>query len=162
MGAKVHVTTNIAGVFFRVARRGHHENAATVPTALGTQNRAPYMSPWPRLRHSPTFAFRVTNGFANMFVRMLGHFRGPRLTCRSLRHYSRLRGYLTPNPKSAYKQLFIQGGRIRAQTLYGMDMSGEEPMMPEEIARQFQLAVEAALEAIVYCEAGPPELWDRV
>ncbi len=66
--------------------------------------------------------------------------------------------YLAPNPKSAYKQLFIQGRRIRARTLYGMYMSAEEPMTPEEIAREYDLPVEAVKEAIAYCQADPPEI----
>ena len=64
--------------------------------------------------------------------------------------------YLAPNPKSAYKQLFIQGRRIRARTLYGMYMSAEEPMAPEEIAREYDLPVEAVKEAIAYCQSNPP------
>jgi uncharacterized protein (DUF433 family) len=66
--------------------------------------------------------------------------------------------YLAPNPKSAYKQLFIQGRRIRARTLYGMYMSAEEPMTPEEIAREYDLPVEAVKEAIAYCQSDPPEI----
>lgn len=64
---------------------------------------------------------------------------------------------LVPNPKSAYKQLFIRGGRIRALVLYGW-YACEEPMTPEEIASEFQLPVQAVLEAIAYCESNPPEL----
>jgi uncharacterized protein (DUF433 family) len=66
--------------------------------------------------------------------------------------------YLAPNPKSAYKQLFIQGRRIRARTLYGMYMSKEEPMTPEEIALEYDLPVEAVREAIAYCQTDPPEI----
>jgi uncharacterized protein (DUF433 family) len=66
--------------------------------------------------------------------------------------------YLAPNPKSAYKQLFIQGRRIRARTLYGMYMSAEEPMTPEEIAGEYDLPVEAVKEAIAYCQTEPPEI----
>lgn len=66
--------------------------------------------------------------------------------------------YLAPNPKSAYNQLFIQGRRIRARTLYGMHMSAEEPMTPEDIAREYDLPVEAVKEAIAYCQADPPEI----
>ena len=65
--------------------------------------------------------------------------------------------YLTPNPKSAYKQLFVQGGRIRARVLYGW-YACDEPMSAVEIAAEFKLPVEAVLEAIAYCEANPPEL----
>jgi hypothetical protein len=39
--------------------------------------------------------------------------------------------HLAPNPKSAYKQLFVRGTRIRARIPYGMFMSEEEPMTPE-------------------------------
>jgi uncharacterized protein (DUF433 family) len=66
--------------------------------------------------------------------------------------------YLAPNMKSAYKQLFIQGRRIRARTLYGMYMSAEDPMTPEEIAREYDLPVEAVKEAIAYCQGDPPEI----
>jgi uncharacterized protein (DUF433 family) len=65
--------------------------------------------------------------------------------------------HLAPNPKSAYKQLFVKGTRIRARVLYGW-YACEEPMMPEEIAREFQLPVEAVREAIAYCESNPQEL----
>ena len=65
--------------------------------------------------------------------------------------------HLAPNPKSAYKQLFVKGTRIRARVLYGW-YACEEPMAPEEIAREFNLPVEAVQEAIAYCESDPPEL----
>jgi uncharacterized protein (DUF433 family) len=66
--------------------------------------------------------------------------------------------YLAPNPKSAYKQLFIAGRRIRARTLYGMYMSTEAPMTAEEIAQDYDLPVEAVKEAIAYCQTDPPEI----
>ena len=65
--------------------------------------------------------------------------------------------YLAPNPKSAYKQLFIKGTRIRARVIYGW-YACEEPMAPEDIAREFSVPVEAVREAIAYCESNPPEL----
>jgi uncharacterized protein (DUF433 family) len=65
--------------------------------------------------------------------------------------------YLAPNPKSKYKQLFIRGRRIRARVLYGW-YACAEPRTAEEIARDYQLPVEAVLEAIAYCESNPPEL----
>ena len=40
--------------------------------------------------------------------------------------------HLAPNPKSAYKQLFIKGTRIRAEVVYGMTVDGSEPMTPEQ------------------------------
>jgi uncharacterized protein (DUF433 family) len=66
--------------------------------------------------------------------------------------------YLAPNPKSAYRQLFLKGTRIRARVLYGLYMSAEEPMTPEEIAADYGLPVEAVKEAIAYCQTNPPEI----
>ncbi len=66
--------------------------------------------------------------------------------------------HLAPNPKSAYKQLYIAGRRIRARDLYGHFMSAEEPMTPEAIAADYGLPLEAVLEAIAYCQTDPPEI----
>ncbi len=67
--------------------------------------------------------------------------------------------YLAPKPQSSYRQLFIKGRNIAARTLYGMYVDGEEPgMTPEEIAADYDLPVEAVLEAIAYCESNPPEI----
>jgi uncharacterized protein (DUF433 family) len=66
--------------------------------------------------------------------------------------------YLAPNPKSAYKQLFIKGRRIRARTLYGLYASAEDPMTAEQIAAEYDLAVDAVKEAIAYCQSNPPEI----
>jgi uncharacterized protein (DUF433 family) len=66
--------------------------------------------------------------------------------------------YLAPNPKSAYKQLFIKGTRIRAEVIYGMTVDGSEPMTPEEVAADFGLPMEAVQEAIAYCLSDPPEI----
>lgn len=65
--------------------------------------------------------------------------------------------YLAPKPKSSYKQLFVRGTRISARTLYGL-CANTEPMTPEEIAREFNLPVEAVLESIGYYKSNPPEL----
>jgi uncharacterized protein (DUF433 family) len=65
--------------------------------------------------------------------------------------------YLEPNPKSAYKQLFIKGTRIPARTLYGWYMC-EDPMSIDEIAANYQLPVAAVREAIAYCQSNPAEL----
>lgn len=67
--------------------------------------------------------------------------------------------YLAPNPKSAYKQLFVKGTRIRARVLYGW-YACDEPQPPDEIAKDYGLPVEAVNEAIAYCESNPPELLD--
>jgi uncharacterized protein (DUF433 family) len=66
--------------------------------------------------------------------------------------------YLAPNPNSCYKQFFVKGTRIRARVLYGMFMSAEQPMTPEEIASEFNLSPEAVKEAIAYCQSNPPEI----
>jgi uncharacterized protein (DUF433 family) len=66
--------------------------------------------------------------------------------------------HLAPNPKSAYTQLFVSGTRIRARVLYGMFVSEEEPMTPQQIAAEFNLPIEAVHEAIAYCQADPPEI----
>jgi uncharacterized protein (DUF433 family) len=72
--------------------------------------------------------------------------------------------YLGPKPDSFYRQLFIKGRRIAARTLYGMYMSEESPMTPEEIAADYDLPLEAVQEAIAYCQSNPPEIredWER-
>ena len=66
--------------------------------------------------------------------------------------------YLAPNPKFCYRQLFVKGTRIRARVLYGMFMSAEEPMRPEEIAAEFGLPLDAVKEAIAYSQGNPPEI----
>jgi uncharacterized protein (DUF433 family) len=66
--------------------------------------------------------------------------------------------YLAPNSNSCYEQLFVKGTRIRARVLYGMFMSVQEPMTPEEIAADYHLPLEAVKEAIIYCQSNPPEI----
>jgi uncharacterized protein (DUF433 family) len=71
--------------------------------------------------------------------------------------------YLAPNPRSLYKQLFVKGTRIRARSLYGWLAhnkadKAEGGRTPEELAADFNLPLEAVLEAIAYVESNPPEL----
>src|SRR5713226_2254593 len=66
--------------------------------------------------------------------------------------------YLARKPKSVYKQLFIKDRWVSARTLYGKFMSEEAPMTPEEIAADYELPLEAVLEAIAYCQSNPPEI----
>jgi len=66
--------------------------------------------------------------------------------------------YLAPNPHSCYKQLCAKGTRFHAQFLYGMFMSAEKPMTPEEIAADFNLPLDAVKEAIAYCQSNPPDI----
>jgi uncharacterized protein (DUF433 family) len=68
--------------------------------------------------------------------------------------------WLERDPKSSLKQLSIKDRRIRARTLYGMHVNDEAPMRPEEIAADYNLPLEAVLEAIEYCQADPPEIRD--
>ena len=72
--------------------------------------------------------------------------------------------YLTRKPKSVYKQLFIKDRWIAARTLYGKHARDDSPMTPTEIAADYDLPLEAVLEAIAYCESNPPEIqqdWAR-
>src|SRR5437773_3721731 len=66
--------------------------------------------------------------------------------------------YLTRKPKSVYKQLFIKDRWVSARTLYGRYVSEEMAMTPAEIAADYELPLEAVLEAIAYCESNPPEI----
>jgi hypothetical protein len=58
--------------------------------------------------------------------------------------------YLQPKRGSRYQQLAV-GGRIRAEILY-RETLGAEPLSPEQVAQEYNLPVEAVLEAIHYCE----------
>ena len=66
--------------------------------------------------------------------------------------------YLEARPKSAYRQLFVRGTRIRADVVYGLYLSEDEPMSPEAIAHEYSLPVAAVREAIAYCQSNPPEI----
>src|SRR5690348_1568716 len=59
--------------------------------------------------------------------------------------------YLGPRRSSNYRQYFVIGrGGLRAETLYRHTV-GREPRTPEEVARDYDLPLEAVLEAIQYC-----------
>ena len=58
--------------------------------------------------------------------------------------------YLQPKRGSRYQQLAVNG-RIRAEILY-RETVGPEPQSPDQIAKEYDLPVEAVLEAIHYCE----------
>ena len=66
--------------------------------------------------------------------------------------------YLGRRPGSSYKQLCIEGKRIWAWTLYCEFMNEKEPRTPEQLARDFQMPLEAVQEAIEYCQSDPLEL----
>jgi hypothetical protein len=57
--------------------------------------------------------------------------------------------YLQPKRGSNYKQLAVNG-RIRAEILF-RETIGPESLTPEQVAREYNLPVEAVLEAIHYC-----------
>lgn len=57
--------------------------------------------------------------------------------------------YLKPKRGSCYQQLAVEG-RIRAEILY-RETVGTDPLTPEQVAGEYNLPVEAVLEAIHYC-----------
>jgi hypothetical protein len=63
-----------------------------------------------------------------------------------------LTGYvhLGPREGSAYHQYFIKGRNLRAETLFRATV-GPEPMTLEEVARDYDVPIEAVREAIEYC-----------
>ena len=74
--------------------------------------------------------------------------------------------HLRPKPGSNYKQLFV--GRIRAEVLY-RETVGPEPLSPEEVAKEYNVPVDAVLEAIDYCTknevllaAERAQEWERI
>jgi hypothetical protein len=59
--------------------------------------------------------------------------------------------YLEPRNGSRFRQLFVKGrGNMRAEVLYRA-VRGEDSRTPEEVARDFELPLEAVLEAVDYC-----------
>src|SRR5580692_7723853 len=56
--------------------------------------------------------------------------------------------HLKPKRGSRYRQLFY--GRIRAEVLY-RETVGTEPLTAEEVAKEYNVPLEAVLEAIDYC-----------
>ena len=57
--------------------------------------------------------------------------------------------HLEPRSRSHYRQLWVKGRHIRAEVLYRLTI-GAEPRTPEEVARDYDLPVEAVHEAIDY------------
>lgn len=64
--------------------------------------------------------------------------------------------HLSPNPKSAYHQLFIKGCRIRAWLIYCDHMA--QDLTAEEIAQDRDLPLEVVQECIAYGATNPPEV----
>jgi uncharacterized protein (DUF433 family) len=65
--------------------------------------------------------------------------------------------YLGRRYGSYYRQFFINETRLRAGVIYGY-IVGPDPMSPEEVARDFNVPLEAVLECVEYCEKNPDVL----
>jgi uncharacterized protein (DUF433 family) len=53
-------------------------------------------------------------------------------------------------PHSRLREWVVKGTRLRAETLYRATV-GEDPRTPEEVARDFNVSVEAVQEAVQFC-----------
>jgi uncharacterized protein (DUF433 family) len=60
--------------------------------------------------------------------------------------------HLAPRDGSRYEQYFFKGRNLRAETLYRATI-GSEPMTPEEVAPDYDVPLDAVLEAIRYAVA---------
>ena len=47
-----------------------------------------------------------------------------------------------------------------ARTIYGQHVNREDPRSVEQLAKDFNLPLEAVREAIAYCQSNPPEIED--
>lgn len=65
--------------------------------------------------------------------------------------------HLSRRYRSAYKQFFVTGTRLRAGVLYEQ-MGNGEYQTPAELAADYNLPVEVVEEAIHYCEHNPEVL----
>src|SRR3954453_5530778 len=63
--------------------------------------------------------------------------------------------HLEPRPGSNYRQLFLKGRRIRAAVV-DEAIHGPDPFTPEEFARDYQVPLEAVLEALDYVARNRP------
>ena len=63
--------------------------------------------------------------------------------------------HLEPRPGSNYRTLFLKGRRVRA-ALVDAAIHGPDPRSPEEYARDFQVPLEAVLEALDYVARNRP------
>ena len=63
--------------------------------------------------------------------------------------------HLEPRPGSNYRQLFLKGRRIRAAVVDEV-IHGPDPRTPEEFAQDFQVPLEAVLEALDYVARNGP------
>jgi uncharacterized protein (DUF433 family) len=65
--------------------------------------------------------------------------------------------YLEYRPGSNYRQPFVKGRRIRVEVLYRRTINREQ-LTVHEVAADYQLPVDAVLEAIEYCKRNPAVL----
>jgi uncharacterized protein (DUF433 family) len=63
--------------------------------------------------------------------------------------------YLEPRPGSNYRQLFLKGRRIRAAVVDEV-INGPDPRTAEEFAREYEVPLEAVLEALDYVAENRP------
>jgi uncharacterized protein (DUF433 family) len=76
---------------------------------------------------------------------------GGAMTTKTETHYQ----HLEPRPGSNYRQLFLKGRRIRAAVV-DEAIHGPDPFTPEGFAREYQVPLEAALEALDYVARNRP------
>ncbi len=62
---------------------------------------------------------------------------------------------MEPRPGSNYHQLFLKGRRIRAAVV-DQAIHGPDPFTPEEFASEYQVPLEAVLEALEYVARNRP------
>jgi hypothetical protein len=58
--------------------------------------------------------------------------------------------HLGPREGSAYHRYFVKGRNLRAETLFRATV-GPEPMTLDDVARDYDVPIEAVREAIDYC-----------
>jgi uncharacterized protein (DUF433 family) len=63
--------------------------------------------------------------------------------------------HLEPRPGSNYRQFFLKGRRIRAAVV-DEAIHGPDPYTPEEFAQEYQVPLEAVLEALDYVARNRP------
>ena len=73
------------------------------------------------------------------------------MTTKTETHYQ----HLEPCPGSNYRQLFLKGRRIRAAVV-DEAIHGPDPFTPEEFASEYQVPLEAVLEALEYVAQNRP------
>jgi len=73
------------------------------------------------------------------------------MTTKTETHYQ----HLEPRPGSNYRQLFLKGRRIRAAVV-DEAIHGPDPFTPEEFASEYQVPLEAVLEALEYLAQNRP------